>query len=158
MAGECAAPSCASTMPTPISRSRSRSAPGRAPSRLGSAKTSSCTFGYKVFSRRFTEAGASFRHRLAARTLFLAQDLDAHDELAGEVRVELRARAALDLGDGDLVRQGAAVGAIARHGVVGIGNRDDAGDERNRVACKPQGIAAPIPTLVVQVHARDERV
>ena len=88
----------------------------------------------------------------------LRGSLDALVELAGDVGIELRVGAALDLGDRDLVRERAAVGAVAGHRVVGVGDRDDARHERDVVALRAERIAAAVPALVVQVHARDERV
>jgi hypothetical protein len=51
-----------------------------------------------------------------------------------------------------------AVAAVAGHRVVGVGHGDDPGDEGNVLALEPEGVAAAVPALVVQVHARDERV
>ena len=56
------------------------------------------------------------------------------------------------------MRKRAAVGAVAGHRVVGVGDGDDARDERDVVALQAERIAAAVPALVVQVHAGDERV
>lgn len=56
------------------------------------------------------------------------RDLSLHrQERFDHHRVEAAAGLAADFGDGGLVGQGGAVGAVAAHRVVGVGHRDDAG-------------------------------
>ena len=79
---------------------------------------------------------------------------NASDELG----IELRARAALDLADRDLVLERAAIGAVGGHRVVGVGDRDDAADERDVLAREPARIAAAVEPLVVAPAAVDQAV
>ena len=93
---------------------------------------------------------------LAARSS--RYSVDGFRERVRHFRVELRAGAALDFVDRDLVREAPAVGAIAGHRVVGVGDRDDARDDGDVVPLQAERIAATVPPLVVQVHAGDQRL
>src|SRR5262245_61184370 len=91
----------------------------------------------------------------AARDLDLARD-DEAAEGAHERGVELRARAALDLAGRLLEAARWLVAGEARHRVEGVGERDDARLERDRVAGEALGIARAVPPLVVVVDGRSD--
>ena len=75
-------------------------------------------------------------------------------EQAHERRIELRAGVPSQLADGRLVADRPLVRPIAGHGVVGVGDGDDARTERDLVAAQPERIAvAREPLMVVE----DER-
>src|ERR1044071_1870937 len=76
----------------------------------------------------------------------------------GAVGVERGAGAALALAARDLVGQGAAIRAVRRHGVVGISDRDDAADQRDRVAAQAARVAAAVEPFVVTPAAVDQAV
>src|SRR5436309_15395927 len=86
----------------------------------------------------------------------------ADAELVGErvddLRVELRARATLELLERVARRQRLAVDALARHRVVRVGNEDDACAERNLLAAQPVGVAVAVPALVVMQHPVGNRL
>src|SRR4051812_13265539 len=104
-----------------------------------------------------TYLGLSWDERaLAALAHALTPGLHELHERIGELGIELRAGAALDLADRDLVGQGAAVRAIRGHRVVRVGDRDHAADERDLVAGEPARIAAAVEPLVVAPAAIDE--
>ena len=88
----------------------------------------------------------------------MAPRFDQFHERIGELRIELRARAALDLADRHFVRERAPICAVTRHRVVRVGDRDNAADERNVLAGETARITAAIPPLVVTPAAVDETV
>ena len=71
---------------------------------------------------------AERRQRELGRALSATSALNAVDD----VRVELRPGAALELGERVLVREPAAVDALGRHRVVGVGDEEDPRAERDR--------------------------
>ena len=77
-------------------------------------------------------------------------------EDACDVRVELRAGAALDLLAGLLGGNAAPVGASGGERGVGVGDSDHAGFVWNLLACQTGWVAAAIPALVVVVDRRGE--
>src|SRR6185436_16872193 len=97
-----------------------------------------------------TPARLLFGDRISTASTLIAKTLDAGVEFPGDVGIELRARAALDLGRGDLVGQSLSVGAVAGHGVVGVGHRDDARHDRHVVTLETEWIAFTVPALVVE--------
>ncbi len=54
-----------------------------------------------------------------------------------------------------LHRDGLGVGTIEGHRVEGVGHREDAGREGNRLAGQPERVAGAVPPLVVVVDDRD---
>src|SRR6266478_2095800 len=63
-------------------------------------------------------------------------------------RIEMSARAALDLRARRRDGNGARVRAIVRHGVEGVGHREDARAQGDVLAPEPVGIAGAVPALV----------
>ena len=101
-------------------------APGRSGSRAGSGGVSvSCQSGARAASATATATSAS------------------HDR-----GVELRARAARELGAGVLERQRLAVRAVGRHRVEGVAGADDPRLDRDVVAGEAVGVAGAVPALV----------
>src|SRR5262245_44621436 len=84
-------------------------------------------------SRR-RERGMSARDEAAGGRFDPAELLDLVQEDGDDLRVELGAHAAFQLAAGDLVGQGLAVRAVGGHRVVGVGDGDDAADERDVIA------------------------
>src|SRR5207248_1814039 len=76
----------------------------------------------------------SSRHLVSRRLLLFTMLLELAGKHFDELLIELRARAALELAHRDLVRQRLAVGAVRRHRVVGVGDGDDAPEDRDPVA------------------------
>src|ERR671937_630232 len=68
------------------------------------------------------------------------------------LRVELRARVPAQLDGRALIRLTASVDAVAGDGVEGVGNREDPRVQVNPLATQPQGVARPVPPLVVLGH------
>ena len=95
---------------------------------------------------------------MAALAHLLAVRVDELDERVGELGVELGARAALDLADRDLVAERAAVRAVRGHRVVGVGDRDDAADQRDVLTRQAARVAAAVEPLVVAPAAVDQAV
>src|SRR5207253_8696491 len=79
---------------------------------------------------------------LAQCTLALAERL--HDG-----GIELPARLREDLVVGRLPRAAGPVGTVARHGVEGVGDGEDARCQRNLGAAHPVRVAVAVPPLVV---------
>src|SRR5438874_13621350 len=75
----------------------------------------------------------------------LAEDLD-------DPRVELASRLLDDLGRRLFPAPRAPVGAIARHRIQRVGDREDACAERYLRLAEPVRIAAPVPALVVMAN------
>src|SRR5690606_22944175 len=96
----------------------------------------------------------SFGHGLTGIAQGLAETVDLLGEHRGNVRIELRAAAAFDFVDRDLVRQRAPVSPVAGHGVVGVRHRDDARNQRDLLPRQAQRVPATVPAFVVQVYAR----
>ena len=71
------------------------------------------------------------------------------DEGVDGVGVELRAGVLAQVGHGRVVGPGLLVGATRRQGVVAVGDREDAGRERNALSRQAAGVAAAVPALVV---------
>src|SRR3954447_10002153 len=82
--------------------------------------------------------------------------LDVGQEHLHDLRVELRAAAALELAAGDVVGEGLAVGAVGGHRVVGVGDGDDPADHRDVVAHQPLRVTGAVPGLMVTVAAGDD--
>src|SRR5215211_1967695 len=78
------------------------------------------------------------------------------EQRAHDVRVELVARAPLKLLPRRRRAHALAVGAVARHGVVGVASEDDAGPERDLLAGEAIRIAAAVPALVGVAHERQD--
>ena len=74
---------------------------------------------------------------------------DAREDL-DDLRVELRAALAEQLGQRDLVRQRLAVGAVGTHRVPGVAAGDDPRLERDLLAGEAVRVAAAVPALVVR--------
>src|SRR5512133_530505 len=87
----------------------------------------------------------------------LANSLDLRDERGRDLGIELRAGKVLDLRDRHLVWHGAPVSAITRHGIVRVGYGDNARNQRDLLLLDSERVAATIPTLVVQINARNHR-
>src|SRR3954453_537972 len=79
-----------------------------------------------------------------ARPALGADDLE---ERVCALRVELRARAALDLGHGVGHRQGASIDPVLGHRMEGVADADDARAERDLVGLEALGIARAVPAL-----------
>ena len=77
------------------------------------------------------------------------------EEDARDLRVELRAGAALDLGQRLVTAQRRPVGPVARHRVERVGDGEHARLERDLLAGLAGRIAVPVPALVVVEHVRD---
>src|ERR671935_3254140 len=82
-----------------------------------------------------------------------APALDQLDELVRQrvhdLRVELAARAALELRDRVLGQDSSPVDALGGHGVVRVGDEDDPRPERDPNAGQPVWVPAAVPALVV---------
>ena len=63
--------------------------------------------------------------------------------------IEVGARTVVDLGDHLVVGHRLLVGPLVAHRVKGIGQRDDASGQRDRVARESARIAASVPALVM---------
>ena len=72
-----------------------------------------------------------------------------------DLRVELGAGAALDLGQRLFMGERTAVRPVARHRVEGVCDREHAGLERDLLACLPGRVARAVPALVVVEHVRN---
>ena len=81
---------------------------------------------------------------------------DAHERL-GQAGVELRARAATELLDRVGVRRRGAVAARRDHRVIRVAERDDAGAERDLVACEAVRVAAAVEALVARADEAADR-
>ena len=71
------------------------------------------------------------------------------DEKIHQLTVPLPARAALEGGDGPGGGEGGAVGSQGGHGVVGVGDGDDARTQGDLVAGESVGVAVAVHALVV---------
>ena len=126
-------PANTSAIPPPPSR-RSRRYFPETPEVIDGAIIARRACTWRLVLVQFGSIAARDQRVVAALAHARAPRLDQPDERLGELGIELRAGAALDLADRDLVGQGAAIGAVGRHRVVGVGDRDDAADERDVVA------------------------
>ena len=81
------------------------------------------------------------------------QVVEDADERLDQLRVELRAAAAAQLRDALLVRERRPVHAARRHGVVGVDQAEQPGDERDLLAGQAVGVAAAVVALVMVAHA-----
>ena len=63
----------------------------------------------------------------------------AGDERVDDVGVELLPGAAAQLGEGDLGGERLPVGPVRGHGVVGVGDGDDARPKGDRLPARPSG-------------------
>ena len=85
----------------------------------------------------------------------LAEIREQREEDLGDARIELRSRAAVDLGQRFVPRQRAPVGAVARHRVERVGDGEHARLERDLLPRLAGRVTGAIPTLVVVEHVRD---
>ena len=76
-------------------------------------------------------------------------------ESLGKLRIELSSRNPFDPVEGLGGSHAGAVGAIAGHGVEGVGHGDDAGQPRDLRAPQLIGIAVAVPAFVVIAGNRD---
>ena len=67
-------------------------------------------------------------------------------------RVELRARAAAELGERELLPGRLAVGPVGGHRLEGVGDEDDRATRAGSVAGQAVGVAAAVEALVVVAH------
>src|SRR5207244_10610995 len=100
-----------------------------------------CTLRQSPVSDTVTEA---LRRRCCRELLGLAEELD---EDLDQLRVELRAGAALDLGHRVVVAERSAVRAVARHRVEGVRDREHARLDRDLLARAAGRIARAVPAL-----------
>src|SRR3954471_15903183 len=117
-------------------------------------RTSWRMFSWSSAMRTFCsgETSGSGRHELLHRGV-----VDVGERLRA-VGIELRAGARQDLVDRLVERPAAAVGAVARDGVDGVGHREDARPQRDAVLLQAGRIAAAVPALVVVQHDVDGTV
>src|SRR4051794_32153842 len=71
------------------------------------------------------------------------------DEQLHDLRVKLRALTLAQLGQRRLHGQGQTIDAVRRHGIKGVGYRDDPAAQRNLFAHESTRIPRPIPPLVM---------
>src|SRR3954470_7143350 len=81
--------------------------------------------------------------------------LEDGGECGHHTRVELRAGERVDDADNVLGIHGGLVGTVGRHGVEGVGHRDNARHERDLVSLEGMRITAAIERLVVQLDPGD---
>src|SRR5438128_11624926 len=74
------------------------------------------------------------------------------DECCDRGRVELSARALVELGKCRFDRELSAVDAVVRYRVEGVGDEDDARAERNVLSVQAVGIAGAVPAFVMVEH------
>ena len=92
-------------------------------------------------------------YRLAAKLLEAFQGQG--QKCRHHARIEMSARAALDLRARRRDGNGARVRAIVRHGVESVGHREDARAQGDVLAPEPVGIAGAVPALVVMIDDGD---
>ena len=95
---------------------------------------------------------------LFERPSFVAKLFERLQKAVRELRVELASTAATDFGDCDVVVERFPIGAVARHRVIGVRDGDDARDQWHVIPLQSERVAEAVPALVVQVHARNERM
>jgi hypothetical protein len=78
--------------------------------------------------------------------------LDHADERLDDVPVEMRADALAQLVERSVAIASAGIHAVGGDRGVGVGRRDDAGLDRDRVACEAVRVTVPIDALVVMTH------
>src|SRR3954449_1836367 len=80
------------------------------------------------------------------------------EERVDHGRVELRARAGLDLPKRVLRAHRVPVRPVAGHRAEGVADRDDPARERDARAAAAVGVAAAVPALVVEADDRRDRL
>jgi hypothetical protein len=71
------------------------------------------------------------------------------DKRLRQLRIKLRAAAALDFRQGVLLGAGVPVGAVVRHHVKRIHNRQDARRQRDLLALQAVGVTRAVPAFVM---------
>src|SRR5439155_9209681 len=89
------------------------------------------------------------------RVLYRTQLFDRHaEERVDDLRIELRAAAALHLATGFVDGQRRSIGTIGGHRIEGVGHGEDARPQRDALAGDGIRIARAVPALVVMTHDR----